>query len=53
MAQPYQICTNCIMDTTDPDVLFDGDGVYSHCHHYESIIQNENYLKKREDGQDL
>lgn len=47
---PYQICTKCIMDTTDLDIWFDDDGVCSHCYHYESIIQSENYLKKREDG---
>jgi len=38
------------MDTTDPDIRFDDEGVCSHCHHYESIIQCESYLKKREDG---
>jgi len=38
------------MDTTDPDIWFDDDGVCSHCHHYENIIQGESYLKKREDG---
>ncbi|HUV60020.1 MAG TPA: N-acetyl sugar amidotransferase [Desulfatiglandales bacterium] len=50
MTQTYQICTKCIMDTTDPDIWFDDDGGCSHCHHYESIIQGESYLKKREDG---
>jgi len=50
MAQTYQICTKCIMDTTDPDIRFDDNGVCSHCHRYESIIQGESYLKKREEG---
>lgn len=50
MTKPYQICTKCIMDTTDPDIRFDDEGVCSHCHHYESIIQGESYLKKREAG---
>lgn len=31
----YQICTNCIMDTTDPDIVFDSNGVCNHCHEYE------------------
>jgi len=48
MAQPYQICTNCIMDTTDPDILFDDNGICSHCHWYENTIQSESDLKKRE-----
>ena len=27
----YRICTNCIMDTTDPEIEFDEEGVCSHC----------------------
>lgn len=27
----YQICTRCVMDTTDPDIIFDKDGVCNHC----------------------
>ena len=27
----YQICTKCVMDTTDPEISFDSDGVCSHC----------------------
>jgi N-acetyl sugar amidotransferase len=29
-ARPYQRCTRTIMDTTDPDIRFDDDGVSSH-----------------------
>lgn len=28
--RPYQICTVTVMDTTDPDIWFDKDGVSSH-----------------------
>lgn len=28
----YQMCTRCVMDTTDPDIVFDNDGVCGHCH---------------------
>src|SRR5690554_5272651 len=31
----YQICTRCIMDTTDPDIIFDEQGVCNHCHRYD------------------
>jgi N-acetyl sugar amidotransferase len=31
----YQICTRCVMDTTDPDIVFDENGVCNHCHEYE------------------
>ena len=27
----YQVCTRCVMDTTDPDIRFDEDGVCNHC----------------------
>lgn len=33
----YQICTQCIMDTTDPRIAFDNDGVCSHCHYFENV----------------
>lgn len=26
-----QVCTRCIMDTTDPDIVFDADGHCNHC----------------------
>ena len=31
MAQEYQVCTRCIMDTTDPAITFDEHGVCSFC----------------------
>jgi len=27
----YQICTNCVMDTSDPKITFDGNGMCDHC----------------------
>lgn len=27
----YQICTRCVMDTTDPDITFDENGCCNHC----------------------
>jgi N-acetyl sugar amidotransferase len=32
--RPYQICTNCIMDTSDPEIVFDEDGRCNHCKGY-------------------
>jgi len=29
--EKYQICTRCVMDTTDPEIVFDSDGVCNHC----------------------
>lgn len=30
-------CTRCIMDVSDPDIVFDAQGVCNHCHRYEQI----------------
>lgn len=30
----YQICTNCVMDTTDSAIVFNEKGVCDHCHNY-------------------
>lgn len=34
--RPYQICTRCIMDTSDPDIEFDENGVCNRCRSAES-----------------
>lgn len=34
----YQICTRCIMDTSDPDITFDEKGICSHCHRYDEEL---------------
>lgn len=37
----YQICTNCIMDTSDPDITFDERGRCDYCrNYYENILPN-------------
>lgn len=33
-----QVCTRCVMDTTDPDITFDAAGVCHHCHEYDRQI---------------
>ena len=35
----YRICTRCIMDTTDPQIVFDADGVCNHCHRYDVQVR--------------
>lgn len=35
--RPYQICTHCVMDTSDPEIEFDGAGVCNHCHDFEHL----------------
>ncbi len=35
----YQICTNCVMDTTDPEIEFDKNGACNHCRKFENILK--------------
>lgn len=37
----YQICTRCIMDTTDPEITFDENGYCNHCVQYYQRAVNE------------
>jgi N-acetyl sugar amidotransferase len=32
----YQVCNRCVMDTSDPLIRFDADGVCNHCHEFET-----------------
>ena len=34
----YKICTKCIMDTSDPGIKFDDDGVCEYCQNFEKAI---------------
>jgi aminotransferase len=38
MAEKYQICTRCVMDSSDPEISFDLDGVCNHCHRFEKEL---------------
>ncbi|MBI5720034.1 MAG: N-acetyl sugar amidotransferase [Burkholderiales bacterium] len=37
-ARPYQICTNCIMDTSDSGITFDARGWCDYCNNYHANI---------------
>lgn len=37
--RPYQICSNCVMDTTDSKIVFDEQGVCDHCTTYREQIE--------------
>lgn len=47
----YQQCTRCVMDTTDPDIVFDGQGHCNHCNEYFNNIQKDVYDGERSDKQ--
>jgi len=36
--RPYQICSQCVMDTTDSHIVFDARGVCDHCNNYRSNV---------------
>lgn len=33
----YQMCTRCVMDTTDAEITFDDQGICNHCHQFDTI----------------
>jgi N-acetyl sugar amidotransferase len=33
------ICRRCVMDTSDPDITFDENGVCNHCHRYDQLVR--------------
>lgn len=38
MERKFQVCSNCVMDTTDSKIIFDENGMCDHCHtYYEQI----------------
>lgn len=39
MEREYCICTQCLMDTSDPDIQFDEQGACNHCHDYNRLVQ--------------
>src|SRR5688572_30403223 len=36
--RPYQICTKTIMDTTDPNIVFDDQGISDYYHNFQNNI---------------
>lgn len=39
MGKQYQICTRCIMDTSDHEITFNAEGVCSHCQKYDKAVK--------------
>lgn len=47
--RPYQVCTCCVMDTSDEDITFDENGVCMRCKEYkERILPEWNYGRGHE-----
>ena len=41
----YQMCARCIMDTSDPDISFDEQGICNHCTSFIDRLQSRQYVK--------
>lgn len=35
----YRMCKRCVMDTSDPEITFDENGVCNHCHTYDRLVR--------------
>lgn len=45
----YQICTRCVLDTSDPFIKFDEHGHCNHCNDYFDRIENLSYVGEKSD----
>ena len=43
---PYRICTRCVMDTSDPELTFDEQGVCHRCRRYDEVIRDYTFKPK-------
>jgi len=39
----HQVCTRCVMDTSDPDIKFDENGVCNHCIEFDVVTRRNWY----------
>ncbi len=51
MTTTYRQCTRCVMDTTDPDIVFDAEGHCNHCNEFYNNIHRDVYDGERSDQQ--
>lgn len=42
----YQSCIQCVMDTTDPKITFDAEGICNHCHAFAEKAKTEWFPNK-------
>lgn len=48
MSKEYQICNHCVLDTQDPNIRFDEDGVCDQCNEYKNNVElTLNWAKKK------
>lgn len=47
----YQVCTRCVMDTSDPLIEFDTEGICNHCHGFDEAAKRS--WRPDDDGREL
>ena len=52
MSKKYQVCTSCLMDTSDTEIFFDEQGVCNHCHQFKITAKN-NWFPDKEGEEKL
>ena len=52
MTRDYQVCTRCVMDTSDPEITFDANGVCNHCIEFEQVT-SKGWFPNEEGAQKL
>ena len=45
----YRVCNRCVLDTTDPEIVFDEKGNCNHCNSYFDKIQHLSYQGEKSD----
>ncbi|MCX7827730.1 MAG: N-acetyl sugar amidotransferase [Thermanaerothrix sp.] len=53
MTTKYQVCKRCIMDTTDPEIVFDDNGYCNHCNNFFKNIKNIKWIPNHQGMQEL
>ncbi len=43
----YQVCSRCVMDTSDSDIYFDDKGVCNHCYEFDNSTSHQWYPNKK------
>ncbi|TAP35576.1 N-acetyl sugar amidotransferase [Alteromonas sp. KUL42] len=49
LMENFQICTRCVMDTTDSKIVFDENGVCDHCNDFEQNVKPNWFTDERGD----
>lgn len=43
LKKDYKVCVKCIMDTSDPEIIFDDSGICNHCYRYDKMVSTRTF----------